>query len=91
MKLFIFKPNDWAYCGGAVIFAAERFEDIQAMVDAEVAKDEYFAQGGHIFLRDESSPLPENKKHCHSWVLALTFEIPMNTKPGLVFNDSNYS
>ena len=32
MKIFIFQPLDWSYCGGGLVISAESFENAEALL-----------------------------------------------------------
>jgi hypothetical protein len=85
MRLFIFRPSkNWGWMGGAVIFAAERFDDIAAMAAEASRSDEhydfYFKGGFHKDQEPAKDDLRDER-----WLLELEYEVTGQVKPGLVF------
>jgi len=39
MKLFIFEPLDWAYCGGGLVISAESFGNAEALLLKEFLRE----------------------------------------------------
>jgi hypothetical protein len=88
IKLFIFEPYDWAYCGGAVGIVAENFEQavelaIEEFTDDEGVCDDKFQKTTEGFEKD----------HWSQWLLSdeLTIIEDGPPNPRVLFCNWNYS
>lgn len=96
MRLWIFRPcKGWQWMGGAVIFAADRFEDVETIARTEVEESikRHTQSWGvhemsyleHPFLRADH--VEENPRCNDCWALERVFDLAGQVEPGLVFQN----
>lgn len=87
MKIFIFEPYEWDYCGGAIIAIASSYEEAVYIIVEDAnpmwdLKKEYFA-------KDESE-FENVDRDWNTWLLTHVIETT-EEKPRLVMVNFNYA
>lgn len=86
MNLYIFEPYKWTYCGGAIGVVAEDFEKtVDLIIDNNQDSDSYRVE---YFQRT-----PENFRDgmWDQWLLTHDILVNPDRRPGVLFNNWNYS
>lgn len=93
MKIWLFEPYMWDYCGGAVVVIAETFEDAVALIrkgNEEIGDYEKDA----LFFDSIQNAVPHGKKSNweHPWLLTGSWELAdTQIKGRLVTINYNYA
>lgn len=99
MKLFIFEPYSWSYCGGVIGIIAE---DFKSAVNLIVTKAEEEAkERNKILPQAKAKPHYKHKyfaetadnfrkDHGNQWLLTESFDVP-DAEARIVFDNWNYA
>lgn len=89
MKLFIFEPYEWAYCGGAIGVIANGFKEA---VDIIIKEDEKREEEDRIYSKKHFARTPNKFKNDHydQWLLTHVLNVSEETSR-VVFDNWNYS
>jgi hypothetical protein len=87
MKLFIFEPYQWEYCGGTIVVIAENYDQaIDLLLDI---KDE---NGELEYGRDYFSTDPDDFTYgWDQWLLSQEIELKDNLEPKVIVQNWNYA
>ncbi len=98
MKLFIFEPYEWAYCGGVIGIISNTFENAVGFIAEEDRKRvaEAEAKGKKAYRnykKEYFAKTPNNfkKDHCDQWLLTHTFELSEEEETRIAFDNWNYA
>ena len=97
MKLFVFLPYEWAYCGGAIGITAETFEDaVDFIVEKDRKRCAKIGRSGYKPIRNykkeyfAKSSDSFKKDRSDQWLLTNVFDIPKEKETRIAFDDWNY-
>ena len=89
MKIFIFEPYNWDYCGGALVVIADSYEGaIELLMQIKNPYNNEPEFGEHTFYKTEVKDL---KERSYQWILSVEFELKGEHKPKVIINNWNYA
>jgi len=101
MKLFIFEPYEWDYCGGAIGVISDTFENAVKCIlleDQKQAREQskeglYNMSSYTNYKKKHFAKTSEGfiKDHWDQWLLTNTFDLPEETEERVVFDNWNYA
>lgn len=98
MKVWIFEPWEWDYCGGALVIAADTLEACQSLLDKQARKDNaisiknspppagYTREPDWQHLHDKA---PTEKFICNHWLVSHVLDTT-ETKSRVMVENWNY-
>jgi hypothetical protein len=93
MKLFIFEPYNWDYCGGAIGVISDSFENaVDLIIETNRKLTAESDRIGYEYEKEFFSETPKNFKEDHwdQWLLTEAIKVPDEEKPRVVFDNWNY-
>lgn len=85
MKLFVFEPYEWAYCGGAIVVIAKDYEEAINLIISFNPSDEllyeYFSKNRNNF----------KKGHYDQWILTNTIDMSDSFDSKIIVYNWNYA
>ena len=97
MKLFIFEPYEWSYCGGVIGIISDTFENaVNFIVEKDRKRAIEDKTTGKVAYREyrkkyfAASSNKFKKDNWDQWLLTHTFEVPEETETRIAFDNWNY-
>lgn len=101
MKLFIFEPYEWGYCGGAIGVISDTFENAVKFIlledqkqAGEQAKEGLYDMSSYVNYKKKNFAKNTDtfkKDHWDQWLLTNTLDVPEETEERVVFDNWNYA
>jgi hypothetical protein len=90
MKLFVFEPYEWDYCGGAIGAIAETFDEaVDLIVESKRRRlDDFRGYEKYHFSRNKNG---FTEDHYNQWLLTTELEVSDDSKPEVVFDNWNWA
>lgn len=97
MKIWLFEPYKWEYCGGAIAAIASSIEEARNLITAR-EKEEYdkynhtaeFVPPRLAATLEEAKPHGEDGDYADSWLLTYS-AVVADTEPRVLFVNYNYA
>jgi hypothetical protein len=90
MKLFIFEPYEWEYCGGALGVIAESYEQaIQLLLNIKDSNDDHEFKS-EFFAKNKTDAEKFNET-IDKWLLTQEVELKCDLKPEVILNNWNWA
>lgn len=102
MKLYIFEPYEWVYCGGAIGVIAETFDkaveiiivDDKTQAEQRVQKQDKLSANDYRTYRSkyfQRNPDTFKKNHYDQWLLTNKIQLIDSEQPRTLFDNWNYA